>query len=66
MTSSLPAPTPLTPDAPARCPCGHDIGDEYLCIEGRIYGPCGHEDCGGVCEYYGECNGDGCACEEDE
>lgn len=49
-----------------QCPCGHPIGELYLCIGGRIYGPCDHEYCGGVCEFYADCKGDGCACEEDE
>jgi len=51
---------------PVRCPCGHQICDDYRCIAGGIYGPCEHELCGGVCEYHGDCKGDGCACKEDE
>ncbi|MET9222339.1 hypothetical protein ABZX65_26745 [Streptomyces sp. NPDC003300] len=50
---------------PAQCPCGHPICDDYRCIAGWIYGPCGHDNCGGVCESHGECKG-GCPCQEDE
>lgn len=59
---------PVPPAAVARptvCPCGHPVGDEYLCIEGRIYGPCDSEHCGGVCEDHGDCKGE-CACGENE
>lgn len=52
--------------APVHCPCGHPIGEDYLCIEGRIYGPCDSEFCGGICDYHGVCKVDGCACKEDE
>lgn len=36
------------------CECGYD-GEDWRCIEGRVYGPCGHADCGGVCEYLDDC-----------
>ncbi|MFC1418541.1 hypothetical protein [Streptacidiphilus cavernicola] len=39
------------------CPCGHGHPDLYQCIGGWIYGPCDHEDCGGVCETVAECKG---------
>lgn len=48
------------------CPCGHPLGD-YMCLNGRIYGPCESEFCGGVCDdTFGTCTADDCACEEDE
>lgn len=56
----------------SRCPCGHDLDadgapDEYMCLNGRIYGPCGSDVCNGVCDdTYGFCDADGCLCEEDE
>lgn len=59
-------PAAVDPDAPTRCPCGHPMGDYYLCINGVIYGPCDHENCGGVCEDAGTCASDGCACREDD
>ena len=30
-------------------------GDMWRCIDGRVYGPCSSEQCGGVCEYDGGC-----------
>lgn len=43
-------------EPPTRCPCGHPICDDYRCINGRIYGPCESEFCGGVCDdNYGRC-----------
>lgn len=49
------------------CPCGHlldangDIGD-YVCLNGLIYGPCGHDNCYGACsDDWGTCKSlDGC------
>lgn len=38
--------------------CGFD-GELFMCIDGRVYGPCSHDACGGVCEYHGECE---CEC----
>lgn len=54
--------------APAECPCGHPLGDLYMCIRSRpeIYGPCPDENCGGVCEYYGDCTSPDCACKRIE
>lgn len=51
------------PLAPARCPCGHPMGDDYRCISGWVYGPCDHELCGGVCESLDTCTSDDCACQ---
>ncbi len=44
------------------CPCGHDLGGDYACLNGRIYGPCGEESCIGPCsDTYGYCKSlDGC------
>jgi hypothetical protein len=54
-------------DAPRWCPCGHWTGGDYQCLNGLIYGPCGDENCGGVCDdTAGVCKSDGCACEENE
>lgn len=37
---------------------------EWLaCIDGMVYGPCGHPDCGGVCEAVGPCR---CRCHQGE
>lgn len=50
-----------------RCPCGHDMGGDYMCLNGLIYGPCGDDNCGGVCEdNAGYCKGADCRCAEDE
>ena len=47
------------------CPCGHDLSGYYMCLNGRIYGPCSDENCGGVCDdTHGTCTSDDCACEE--
>jgi hypothetical protein len=60
-------PAAVDPDAPTRCPCGHWTGGDYMCLNGRIYGPCGDANCTGVCDdTYGRCTSDDCACEEDE
>lgn len=50
------------------CPCGHDTASgRYLCINGLIYHPCQHEDCGGVCETTGDrCTSPDCACQGDD
>jgi hypothetical protein len=34
--------------------CGFD-GDWRQCIDGRVYGPCEDENCGGVCEIERDC-----------
>src|SRR6266704_1976466 len=53
------------PDAPRWCPCGHWTGGDFQCLNGRIYGPCGHENCTGACDdTLGRCGTDGCLCEE--
>jgi hypothetical protein len=47
------------------CPCGHPLGGYYICLNGRIYGPCSDENCGGTCDdTHGRCTSDNCACEE--
>lgn len=47
------------PDAPDhRCHCGLNE-DDQMCIEGRVYGPCGDVNCGGVCVYEDDCP---CSC----
>lgn len=66
-----PLPVTLTqsadPDAATWCPCGHWTGGDYMCLNGRIYGPCDSEFCGGVCDdTHGTCKADGCACEESD
>lgn len=50
-----------------RCPCGHPLDsegtpDEYTCLNGLIYGPCGEDNCYGSCaDTYGRCKSlDGC------
>ena len=40
------------------CDCGLN-NDAFMCIEGRIYGPCDDIRCGGVCELVGKCE---CEC----
>lgn len=40
------------------CLCGLD-GEWTICIESRIYGPCGEEICGGACDFVGDCD---CPC----
>lgn len=41
------------------------MNDVYLCINGRIYGPCSSEECDGVCDdTYGRCTSDDCECDE--
>lgn len=39
------------------CPVGHP--DNWQCIEARVYGPCDHPNCGGVCEVHEDCT---CPC----
>lgn len=37
--------------------CRCDLDEEYwACIDGRVYGPCEHEACSGVCEYKHDCD----------
>lgn len=50
------------------CPCGHRTGGDYACLNGLIYGPCGHENCYGVCDdTHGVCKSlPGCCDDEDE
>lgn len=52
---------------PDDCPCGHNLsGGEYMCINGLIYGPCPHPNCGGVCDdNAGYCTHPDCACSTD-
>ncbi|MFJ1539219.1 HD domain-containing protein [Micromonospora chalcea] len=40
------------------CLCGLD-GEQRACVEGRVYGPCDHPNCGGVCEMEADCD---CPC----
>lgn len=40
------------------CDCGYD-GEWTACCNGAVYGPCEDENCGGVCEYKGDCE---CPC----
>ena len=40
------------------CACDLD-GDWQACCDGAIYGPCEDDNCGGVCEYKGDCT---CSC----
>lgn len=48
------------------CPCGHATGGDYQCLNGSIYGPCGDNNCYGVCDdTAGTCKGDNCACGDD-
>lgn len=48
------------------CPCGHSLGD-YMCLNGRIYGPCSDENCRGVCDdTAGYCKSGNCVCGEGE
>lgn len=50
---------------PTECPCGHPLGGDYACLNGRIYGPCGHGNCYGVCDdTHGSCTSEDCACED--
>ena len=56
-----------------RCPCGHPLDsdgypDEYGCLNGHIYGPCGHPNCYGRCDdNHGWCKSlDGCCDKENE
>lgn len=51
---------PEAPDHP--CHCGL-MGDDYMCINGIVYGPCGDEHCGGVCVIDGDCD---CDCHKQE
>ncbi len=39
------------------CLCGLDA-ELWRCIDGTVYGPCGSEYCGGVCEHVGACDCD--------
>lgn len=34
-------------------------GEWWDCVDGRLWGPCEDERCGGVCEYKGDCR---CTC----
>lgn len=50
-----------------RCPCGHPLDedgdpDQYGCLNGLIYGPCGESVCYGRCaDSYGRCrSAEGC------
>ncbi len=38
----------------ASCTCARD--DWEQCIDGRVYGPCDSERCGGACSYAGRCD----------
>jgi len=40
------------------CDCGYD-GGWWACFDGSVYGPCEWDDCGGLCEYKGDCE---CSC----
>jgi hypothetical protein len=55
-------------DYSKRCPCGHWTGGDYMCLNGSIYGPCGDDNCGGVCDdTAGTCReDDNCLCGDDE
>jgi hypothetical protein len=45
---------PASPPGAPWCPCAH--GEDDLCLNGAIYGPCGDENCGGGCDPdYGTC-----------
>lgn len=51
----------------SRCPCGHTLDEDgepglLMCLNGSIYGPCGDEFCGGICDdSHGTCKSlDGC------
>lgn len=35
-------------------------GEDWMCIDGTLYGPCGDDNCGGVCTHYGQCQCPGC------
>lgn len=55
------------PQASTDCPCGHPLGGDYACLNGLIYGPCGDENCTGVCDdTHGTCAADDCTCQGDE
>lgn len=67
----LPRPKRQTVTAP-RCPCGHPLDpdgdpDQYGCLNGLIYGPCGDGCCYGRCsDSHGTCKSlDGC-CDPEE
>jgi hypothetical protein len=50
-----------------KCGCGHVVSDDVQCSGGGIYGSCGHENCYGVCEWFGSCNEDeNCLCSREE
>lgn len=56
-----------------RCPCGHPLDpdgdpDQYGCLNGLIYGPCGGSVCYGRCaDSYGNCKSlDGCCDTENQ
>ncbi len=38
-------------------------GESVPCIDGELFGWCGYEECGGACEYWGECD---CNCHEEK
>lgn len=59
MTVSRLAGHPLPTKA---CQCGYD-SDWWSCLDGATYGPYEDENCGGVCEYKGDCP---CACHKAE
>lgn len=55
----------ISTEDPGRCACGHDNSGWYMCLNGRIYGPCESEFCDGVCDdTWGTCKGD-CKCERE-
>jgi len=66
MSEPEPVDADKTPEATSSgCPCGHDLSGYYMCLNGRIYGPCSDENCGGVCDdTHGRCHSENCACEE--
>ena len=53
------------------CPCGHPLDadgdpDQYGCLNGRIYGPCGNGCYGRCADIYGHCKSvEGC-CDPEE
>lgn len=48
------------------CPCGHAVGGDYACLNGLIYGPCGHENCYGACVDVGDCKALAGCCDDDD
>jgi hypothetical protein len=50
-----------------RCGCGHTVSDDWLCVNGGLYGPCESEFCGGACVWVGTCReNESCLCGEDD